>query len=242
MIVVWGVCWLRQAKRLKVMNRQLVAALLKEDTKRARGLVELGADPNTPLYPPETISIGWMINEALHRHSPVTTAFLQACGTGYGWSSDSIAALRHYPDDPVLVKTMLDHGAHLNAVSDYQQSALLGAVASYHIHVAELLLKCGISVDAKDQAGQTPLMWACMDNEPDMVHLLLAHGAKVSIRDNDGNYALFYSVWSGGNANVIRQLLALGANPTVRNKMGQSALTWGASSRETITLLRSGLR
>ena len=242
MTTVAGVLWLPREIRQFSLDRQLAAALSKDDTKLARDLVETGADPNTPCNPPTAHSLRWFRNWILHRQASAPSAFLTACGIGYGWDSGSILRLRQHPDDPELIRVMLAHGANLNDETDYHQSALLGAVTNYHVRVAEVLLKHGIKIDAPDKAGQTPLMWAAMDNEPDMVHLLLASGANVRLQDQDGDTALYYAVWSGANADIVRQLLAYKADPNVRNKLGETALSWGSNTRETVALLRNAGR
>jgi ankyrin repeat protein len=104
----------------------------------------------------------------------------------------------------------------------------------------------GIDVDKADKAGRTPLMWACMDNEPDMVRLLLTSGANVQIQDEGGDDALYYSVWAGGNADIMRQLVAHGFQSCLsglkRNSRYGVRLSLASSARlrqKLIFILRS---
>ncbi|PWA85036.1 Acyl-CoA-binding protein, ACBP [Artemisia annua] len=60
----------------------------------------------------------------------------------------------------------------------------------------ENLLRCveaGISVDAKDSEGRTPLHWAVDRGHIDVAELLLNRNADVNLQDNDGQTPLHYA-------------------------------------------------
>ena len=65
-------------------------------------------------------------------------------------------------------------------------------------------------VGAKDQAGRTPLHWACRGVHPEVVEYLVAHGADVNARDNAGVSPL-HSVSSRGHVQAVKTLIAAGA-------------------------------
>jgi len=231
--------WQYHVRQQHNLNYRLVAALFADDTRQARVLVEAGADPNTPCYPRSHSAFPSILSQLRHPLARPRTAFLVACGTDYGWSLEEIQKLRRHPDDRLLICSMIQHGADLNTRTDYNQSALLGAVTNNHFNVAKELLKHPADVNAQDNAGRTPLMWAVMDNEPEMVRLLLASGANVRVRDSDGNNAIYYSVWACSNPEIIRQLLEYHADPTGTNDRGESALTYTVNTPETTALLRT---
>ena len=53
------------------------------------------------------------------------------------------------------------------------------------LQMAEILIKAGAVVDAKNRFGETPLMDCTLSNKLDFVSLLLKHGANPSSKDND---------------------------------------------------------
>ena len=78
---------------------------------------------------------------------------------------------------------------------------------------ALVLSGCGADadIDAKDDAGFTPLHEAAMDNSLDVARLLLDRGAEVDAKDNDGNTPL-HGAAEGNSLDVARLLIEHGAN------------------------------
>ena len=60
---------------------------------------------------------------------------------------------------------------------------------------------------------------------PRTAELLLARGAQVNARSNDGATALHYAA-SGGDADVVRILLQAGADPNAKTADGASPAAW----------------
>ena len=57
------------------------------------------------------------------------------------------------------------------------------------MEAAQLLLKHGAKVDAREQwGGQTALMWASARRHPEMMQLLISKGADVNARSIDRDY------------------------------------------------------
>lgn len=52
-----------------------------------------------------------------------------------------------------------------------------------HLSTAEVLLRAGISRDARTKVDRTPLHIAAQEGHVDIVELLIAHGAEVDARD-----------------------------------------------------------
>jgi ankyrin repeat protein len=63
------------------------------------------------------------------------------------------------------------------------------AVKTDSVDVARLLLAAGAEADGRDCWRQTPLMNAALFNHPRMLQLLLAHGADLNMRGEDGKTA-----------------------------------------------------
>jgi len=72
-------------------------------------------------------------------------------------------------------------------------AAICGMAAEvdpHHEALAQGLLGAGADVNAKDEWEYTPLLLAAFWNKPEIAKVLLAHGAQVNARTNDGRTAL----------------------------------------------------
>lgn len=94
----------------------------------------------------------------------------------------------------------------------YSQQTIHDAAKQGNLAVVEQCLKKGISVDALDKDGQTPLMWSAVMNHLDVVKLLVDSGANVNIgRNKDGETALMFASFKG-HKEVVQYLTEKGAN------------------------------
>ena len=71
--------------------------------------------------------------------------------------------------------------------------------------IGETLLNAGCDVNAADNKGRTPLMYAAIFERPSAVNLLLKRGANINARDQNGQSALDWAKKSG-NEEIIRML------------------------------------
>ncbi|XP_047704983.1 ankyrin repeat, SAM and basic leucine zipper domain-containing protein 1 isoform X2 [Prionailurus viverrinus] len=67
----------------------------------------------------------------------------------------------------------------------------------------------------------TPIMYAARDGHPQVVALLVAHGAEVNTQDENGYTALTWAARQG-HKNVVLKLLELGANKMLQTKDGKT--------------------
>lgn len=82
----------------------------------------------------------------------------------------------------------------------------------------------GVQVDARDQYGQTPLMYAASAGSSTAVlGELLGAGADINAQTDAGWTALMYAARDAQDLNVVLYLLNAAADPTLRNSDGQSA-------------------
>ena len=98
--------------------------------------------------------------------------------------------------------------------------------------VVEFLLAAGVSLEARDAWGRTPLHRAANRyNRGPVTRALLDAGANVDARDEDGNtplhWAANYNIDLGDNSprhagDAIRPLLEAGANPNATNAAGRT--------------------
>jgi ankyrin repeat protein len=123
-------------------------------------------------------------------------------------NSDLLAAVRN--DDAKAVRMLLASGADGNAEDEIGVTALMHAAAFASVETTRLLLDAGGDLNASNRTGATALMWATA--EATKVRLLLDRGAVVNARTKDGTTALVTAA-RRGNLDVIKLLLARGANP-----------------------------
>jgi ankyrin repeat protein len=53
-----------------------------------------------------------------------------------------------------------------------------------------VLISAGANVNARDGKGSTPLIWATISGHPQVVEILLGHGADETLKNKDGFTAL----------------------------------------------------
>jgi ankyrin repeat protein len=122
---------------------------------------------------------------------------------------------------------LLEYGAQVDAPNALnKQTPLMGAAYWGCVPMMEVMLAHGAQVDARTAFGSTVLMNAARNQHIGAVALLLDRQADVNTRDPDGNTALHHAVMPcspTGQEDLVRLLLARGANPELVNKAGAFA-------------------
>jgi ankyrin repeat protein len=77
-----------------------------------------------------------------------------------------------------IIDALLRAGADADATNNEGETALMAVARTGHLEAAKLLLAAGADVNLTEQwGGQSPLMWAAAQGQPDMIQFLLANGA-----------------------------------------------------------------
>ena len=113
--------------------------------------------------------------------------------------------------------TELDHKG-----ASYSEQDLLRAVASANRGKTELVLRAGISANAKDEQGHSALTMATALPSTDIAELLIAHGADVNARSSDGATPLMAAIITG-HKDTARLLLRKGAEVNASAPVGSPA-------------------
>ena len=142
-----------------------------------------------------------------------------------------VAAAGVADDDVEGVKLLLKHRAAVNAVDSRHRSALMAASSEGHEQIARTLRAAGADVNLLDRHGSTALMEAARAGAVGIVKLLAEAQPDARIRDSHGRDALTLACQSPrAHAEMVRALLALGAEPKTVGSDGRSALDHAAAA------------
>jgi ankyrin repeat protein len=137
-------------------------------------------------------------------------------------------------DQEEIISMLLDAGANINGKNPDDYIPLSWINGDDDLRIAEILIKAGANPNNIDYYGWTPLIQAVKRNAVEIVKMLLAKGAKLTINNinKHGNSALFYSV---KNTMLTKMLLDAGADP----KQQKDIVTEAArlDNLEIVTLL-----
>lgn len=144
------------------------------------------------------------------------------------------AALSGKPD---TVSLLLERGARVDAVAENGWTALMIASVKGYVAVARLLLERGAEPNQADVYSWTPLMRAVYEQRLQMARLLARHRrTRVNQRGENGVTALHLAVVKG-NVDIVKLLLAQGADPDIKDNSGRTALDF-AKQNNNLGLLR----
>ncbi len=124
-----------------------------------------------------------------------------------------------------IIETLLNNGAKLLADSNGitpLMDAFTNPQQEEAFAIAQLYLQHGANIEAKDNWGRTPLMYAVANSNTEGVKLLLENGTDVSVKDNEGRTALFYAK----SSEVIELLHNYGINLDTQDKNGMTSLMY----------------
>lgn len=173
------------------LNKALLAAARRNDLAHAKAFLKAGADPD----------------------------YRGAVG-----SSDTPLIIAARAGDCPLARLLLDNKADVNLLSGdlpHDQTALMLAAASGRLDMLRLLLTRGAAVNARNNDGETALMFAPNSAS---ARLLIGHGADVNAKTEEFADTVLMTAVARGNAAVVRTLLSHGAAVSVENKQGDTAL------------------
>lgn len=92
------------------------------------------------------------------------------------------------------VQKLIISGAQVNARGDYRNTPLIIAASLGNKALVQTLLENkDIKIDLENAGGRTALIEAVIHNQPEIVELLLAQGANISLRDGDKLNAYDYA-------------------------------------------------
>jgi ankyrin repeat protein len=112
-----------------------------------------------------------------------------------------------------------ENGNSLARVHDLHHAAALGQLKI----VENLISEKGTSINGKDKSGNTPLYWAAINEQPEVVAFLVAKGADINSQSKKGITSL-HEIAFRGNLFMAKLLIQLGADVNQANAEGLSPL------------------
>ncbi|WP_422137337.1 ankyrin repeat domain-containing protein [Endozoicomonas sp. ALC020] len=128
------------------------------------------------------------------------------------------------PDEGIDVAEELDIGEDIDVQDSKGKTALHYAVSNHNLETVRTLLDFNAGVNIRDECGRTPLHLAAEKPEcPDLFALLMEHGVRFDIPDNDGHRAIHIAV-DAGHELALETLIKNGADVNATARDGRTAL------------------
>ena len=137
-------------------------------------------------------------------------------------------------NDLARVKTLVGSPAEANAKDEQGDSPLLYSAAVGSLDTMKYLLDKGADVNAQNAFGTTALMISATDIAK--VRLLVERGANVNLASKQGRTPLFIAAMSDQSADIVRYLVAKGADLKARDAFGNTILTAAAAGNDLNTI------
>uniref|UniRef100_A0A8C8SZI6 GA binding protein transcription factor subunit beta 2 n=1 Tax=Pelusios castaneus TaxID=367368 RepID=A0A8C8SZI6_9SAUR len=151
-----------------------------------------------------------------------------------------LEAARKGQDDEV--RTLMANGAPFT--TDWLGTSPLHLAAQYgHYSTAEVLLRAGVSRDARTKVDRTPLHMAAADGHTHIVELLVRNGADVNAKDMLKMTALHWAT-EHNHRDVVELLIKYGADVHAFSKFDKSAfdIALDKNNPETLVMLQEAMQ
>ena len=151
-----------------------------------------------------------------------------------GWS------LLHYAaqsGNVIIIETMLSKGLDIDSRGEtLGLTPLMVSIIFEKLEAAKYLLEKGADESLKTTERKISLLsLASAGGSVAAIEMLLSHGCSIVSRDNERNTPLMHAARLG-NTEVLKYLLAQGADPLLQNKFGQGLLHFAALSNNAVTI------
>lgn len=122
--------------------------------------------------------------------------------------------------------------ANLDIAASDQYTALMMAIGSGRGNMAEKLINAGAKFPTAWPGGSSTLLHATSGRDLESVRIALAHNPKLNEPyAKDGSTPLIIAAWNG-DAQIVMELLRAGADPSIKDKEGKTALDNAVEAKE----------
>ena len=153
-----------------------------------------------------------------------------------GQTALSLAAARGHTS---VVKSLLNCGADVNARNKDDSTPLMSAALFGDVDSVKAMIAAGADVNAKNKEGQTALMYAAMSNTTILLQFYKEEESKAVNKEVFKEIQRRLSVRGETNVEVVKILLAAGADAYAKNNIGASPLllAWAAENNKVAEVL-----
>jgi N-acyl-D-amino-acid deacylase len=162
----------------------------------------------------------------------VCTAHVGTAVSGAPASGAVYQAIR--TNDLTQLATLVPTSAEANARGDFGNTPLMSAAIAGSIDAMTLLIGKGADVNAQNAFGTTALMMSATQRPK--VQLLLDRGASVDTASKQGRTALFVAAMSDPSADIVRLLIAKGADVKAKDAFQNTMLNAAAVGDDAATI------
>ncbi len=173
---------------LPVLGADSLPVLAEQDNQPAAlALLDQGADASERSVD-GTTALHWAVH---HKDALLVRRLLEAgadpnAKNDYNATPMTVAAVH---GDFTIMQSLLDAGGDPESPNPDGQTLLMAVARTGNTDTATLLLERGADVNAREHWGeQMALMWASSQSQPEMVRLLIEHGAQVDARGKDNSW------------------------------------------------------
>jgi ankyrin repeat protein len=123
-----------------------------------------------------------------------------------------------------ICELLITHGADVNSKDKHNETPLHRATQIGCLDIVELLLDCGADVNALNTVRRSALSIGAQHHHLQVVEFLLSRGASVNLTDAQGWTPLLRAFQKSGGDEIIKVIVAYGADVNVRGSREESPL------------------
>ncbi len=132
-----------------------------------------------------------------------------------------------------IVENALNKGFDINNTDANKRTVLMLAAYNGHKEIVELLIAKGANINQRDTINRTALMFASTGPFVATVQALLQSGAQPNLTDNQENWTAAMMAAAEGQLEVLKVLVANGANLKMLDVDGESSLDFAKANGHT---------
>ncbi|KAM4550671.1 histone-lysine N-methyltransferase EHMT2 [Fundulus diaphanus] len=228
-------------KKLRFHPRQLYPAAKQGEVQRVLLMLMEGIDPT---YQPESQNRRSALHAAAQRGLLEVCYMLIQAGAQVDAKDKDLrtplleAVINNHVD---VARYLIQNGACVYHVEEDGYTGLHHAAKLGNLEIVNMLLETGqVDVNAQDNGGWTPIIWAAEHKHVKVIKSLLNRGADVSIKDKELNVCLHWAAYAG-NIDIAELVLNAGCSLSSVNMHGDTPLHIAAREgyMECVTLFLS---